>query len=94
MKADIIPFYPSSDKTIEKSSGCYQYDSDGKEYLDFKSEKPSEELQQIIGFENGASVLLSSGSESIYLSIKMIPKLSDKKKNFIYAQSHENYPLV
>lgn len=33
----IIPFYPTSGKLLEKSSGCYQYDSDGNEYIDFES---------------------------------------------------------
>ncbi|HCO66933.1 MAG TPA: aminotransferase class III [Dysgonomonas sp.] len=33
----IIPFYPSARKMLVKSEGCYQYDSDGKEYTDFES---------------------------------------------------------
>lgn len=37
MNENIIPFYPSSDKLITRSSGCYQFDSDGKEYIDFES---------------------------------------------------------
>lgn len=37
MKQNIIPFYSSSDKVLVKSKGCYVYDSDGKEYIDFES---------------------------------------------------------
>lgn len=33
----IIPFYPSAEKVLVKSEGCYQYDSDGKQYIDFES---------------------------------------------------------
>ena len=33
----IIPFYPSASKLLVKSKGCYQYDADGKEYIDFES---------------------------------------------------------
>jgi acetylornithine/N-succinyldiaminopimelate aminotransferase len=37
MKNEIIPFYYPSDKVIVKSKDCYQYDSEGKEYIDFES---------------------------------------------------------
>lgn len=33
----IIPFYPSAEKVLVKSEGCYQYDSEGKRYIDFES---------------------------------------------------------
>ena len=33
----IIPFYPTAEKVLVKSEGCYQYDSDGKQYTDFES---------------------------------------------------------
>ncbi|SHF08514.1 class-III pyridoxal-phosphate-dependent aminotransferase [Dysgonomonas macrotermitis] len=33
----IIPFYPSAEKVLVKSEGYYQYDSDGKQYIDFES---------------------------------------------------------
>jgi len=36
MKNCIIPLYPSSYKLLEKPLGCYQYDSDGREYIDFE----------------------------------------------------------
>ncbi len=125
MKKNIIPFYTSSNRLIEKSSGCYQYDSDGKEYIDFesgvwcanlghshpgivsvineqskisihhgyrfrndKSEKLSVELQRIIGFEDGASVFLSSGSEAVNLSITIAQKVTGRKKILKISNSY------
>ncbi len=125
MKKNIIPFYTSSNRLIEKSSGCYQYDSDGKEYIDFesgvwcanlghshpgivsvineqskisihhgyrfrndKSEKLSVELQRIIGFEDGASVFLSSGSEAVNLSIAIAQKVTGRKKILKISNSY------
>jgi acetylornithine/N-succinyldiaminopimelate aminotransferase len=37
MKDKIIPLYKQMDKLLIKSKGCYQYDSDGKRYIDFES---------------------------------------------------------
>ncbi|MDR2145957.1 MAG: aspartate aminotransferase family protein [Tannerella sp.] len=37
MKTPITGLYNSSNKMIVKSKGCYQYDSDGKAYIDFES---------------------------------------------------------
>ena len=37
MKQAIIPFYTPSDRVLVRSKGCYVYDSDGKEYIDFES---------------------------------------------------------
>lgn len=37
MNSNILSFYNPTDKLLVKSSGCYQYDSDGKEYIDFES---------------------------------------------------------
>lgn len=125
MNKNIIPFYPSSTKVIEKSSGCYQFDSDGKEYIDFesgvwcanlghshkrivsvlteqakfsihhgyrfrneKSEKLSDELQGLIGYKNGASVFLSSGSEAVNLSITIAQKLTGRKKVLKISNSY------
>lgn len=125
MNKNIIPFYPSSSKLIEKSAGCYQFDSDGKKYIDFesgvwctnlghsherivsvineqiktsihhgyrfrndRSEKLSEELQRLIGYENGASVFLSSGSEAVNLSIQIAQKLTKKKKVLKISNSY------
>lgn len=34
---NIIPFYIPSKKVIVESKGCYQYDSEGKRYIDFES---------------------------------------------------------
>ena len=117
IKGNIIPLYKSSNKCIDRSKGCYQYDSDGKEYVDFESgvwcanlghsherivrvmeeqarhsihhgyrfrnrysEQLSIELQRLIGFENGASVFLSSGSEAVNLSISIAQNLTGRKK--------------
>lgn len=125
MKKEIIPLYPSSHKLLEKSSGCYHYDSDGKEYIDFesgvwctnlghshekivsvineqikmsihhgyrfrneKSEKLSAELQRLIGYKNGASVFLSSGSEAVNLSITIAQRLTGKKKILTISNSY------
>ncbi|MCU4175603.1 aspartate aminotransferase family protein [Carboxylicivirga sp. N1Y90] len=125
MKKNIIPFYPSSNKLVEKSSGFYQFDSDGKRYIDFESgvwctnlghsherivsviteqaktsihhgyrfrnkmsEKLSEELQRLIGYENGASIFLSSGSEAVNLSISIAQKLTKKKKVLKISNSY------
>ncbi len=125
MNKSIIPFYKSSDRIIEKSVGCYQYDSKGKEYIDFESgvwcanlghshkkiveiieeqsrksihhgyrfrnvlsEKLSYELQRLIGFENGASVFLSSGSESVNLSISIVQRLTKRKKILKISNSY------
>jgi acetylornithine aminotransferase len=37
MNNNILPFYNPTDKLVVKSNDCYQYDSDGKEYIDFES---------------------------------------------------------
>lgn len=44
------------------------------------AEKLSIKLQQLIGFENGASVFLSSGSEAVNLSITLARHFTGKKK--------------
>lgn len=44
------------------------------------SEQLSVKLQQLIGFENGASVFLSSGSEAVNLSITLARKFTGKNK--------------
>lgn len=117
MKNEIIPFYNSSEKVIVKSKDCYQYDSEGKEYIDFESgvwctnlghcneriaqvvekqskesihhgyrfrnllsEELSKELQRLIGFHNGSSVFLSSGSEAVNLAITLSRNLTGRNK--------------
>lgn len=117
MKNEIIPFYYPSDKVIVKSKDCYQYDSEGKEYIDFESgvwcanlghcndriakivekqakesihhgyrfrnlfsEELSTELQRLIGFRNGSSVFLSSGSEAVNLAITLSRNLTGRNK--------------
>jgi acetylornithine aminotransferase len=37
MNSNILPFYNTTDKLLVRSSDCYQYDSDGNEYIDFES---------------------------------------------------------
>ncbi len=44
------------------------------------AEALSLKLQQLIGFENGASVFLSSGSEAVNLSITIAKHITGKKK--------------
>ena len=117
MKNDIIPFYQPSERVLVESKACYQYDSEGKKYIDFESgvwcanlghspericevmqkqaqkaihhgyyfrnqlaEDLSLRLQEKAGFQNGASVFLSSGSEAVNLSINIARKLSKRKK--------------
>ena len=117
MKNEIIPFYYPSDKVIVKSKDCYQYDSEGKEYIDFESgvwcanlghsnnriatvvekqakesihhgyrfrnrfsEELSKELQRLIGFKNGTSVFLSSGSEAVNLALTLSRNLTGRNK--------------
>jgi acetylornithine/N-succinyldiaminopimelate aminotransferase len=117
MKNEIIPFYYPSDKVIVKSKDCYQYDSEGKEYIDFESgvwcanlghcndriakivekqakesihhgyrfrnlfsEGLSTELQRLIGFRDGSSVFLSSGSEAVNLAITLSRNLTGRNK--------------
>jgi acetylornithine/N-succinyldiaminopimelate aminotransferase len=117
MRNEIIPFYYPSDKVIVKSKGCYQYDSEGKEYIDFESgvwcanlghcndriakivekqakesvhhgyrfrnlfaEKLSAELQRLIGFRDGSSVFLSSGSEAVNLAITLSRNFTGRNK--------------
>lgn len=117
MRNAVIPFYGASNKLIVKSKDCYQYDSEGKKYIDFESgvwcanighsndrlvrviqnqleesvhhgykfrnhysEQLSKELQRLIGFENGSSVFLSSGSEAVNLAITLSQHLTGRKK--------------
>ena len=122
---DIIPFYNSTNVVIEKSKGCYLFDSLGKKYIDFESgvwcanigfrnekvvrrikkqvdeiihhgyrfrnkyaEKLSIKLQQLIGFSNGASVFLSSGSEAVNLSITLARHITGRKKILKISNSY------
>lgn len=125
MKQHIIPLYNPTDKVVVKSEGCYQYDSDGKEYIDFESgvwcvnlghshkkiveaitthaqhsihhgykfrntysEELSLKLQQLIGYESGASVFLSSGSEAVSLAITIAQRITGKKKILRISNSY------
>ena len=117
MESMITRFYNTSDRFVVKSKGCYQYDSTGKEYIDFESgvwcvnighnherirqtierqmnesfhhgyrfrnsqaEALSQKLLQLIGFDNGSSVFLSSGSEAVNLAITLARHLTKRKK--------------
>jgi len=117
MNNKIIPLYKPTDKILVKSKDCYQYDSDGKEYIDFESGvwcanighsndrivkliesqikesihhgykfqnyfalDLSKELQGLIGFKNGATVFLSSGSEAVNLAITISQSITKRKK--------------
>ncbi len=121
----ILPLYPSCGKIVERSLGCYQYDSGGKEYVDFESgvwcvnlghshpkivkvleaqskisihhgyrfrnslsELLSAELQQLVSYDNGASVFLSSGSEAINLSVTIAQKLTGRPKILKISNSY------
>ncbi|MBP1641068.1 MAG: aminotransferase class-III [Bacteroidetes bacterium] len=117
MNDGIIPFYSSSEKVIVRSKDCYQYDSEGKKYIDFESgvwctnighcndriakvvakqavesvhhgyrfrnryaEELSAELQRLIGFRQGSSVFLSSGSEAVNMAITLSRHLTGRTK--------------
>ena len=116
-KSEITALYSSSDRYVVKSKGCYQYDSDGKTYIDFESgvwcanighnhdriihaienqlnesihhgyrfrnyhaENLSQKLLQLLGFDTGSSVFLSSGSEAVNLAISIAQHLTKRKK--------------
>ena len=117
MESKIISFYNPSNRFVVKSKGCYQYDSEGKAYIDFESgvwcvnighnheriihtiesqlnesihhgyrfrnhlsEELSQKLLQLIGFNAGSSVFLSSGSEAVNLAITIARHLTKRKK--------------
>lgn len=52
----------------------------GYRFRNHYSEELSTELQRLIGFTNGSSVFLSSGSEAVNLSISLSRYLSGRKK--------------
>lgn len=52
----------------------------GYYFRNISAEELSVKLQQLIGFENGASVFLSSGSEAVNLSITLARRFTGKKK--------------
>lgn len=114
---NIIPFYEHSNIILDRSRGCYLYDTQGNRYIDFEAgvwcenlghnneqinksiekqirksihigyhfktrpaEVLSRELQRLIGYTNGASVFLSSGSEAVILAITLAQHLTMRKK--------------
>lgn len=117
MKESIIPFYMPTDQLVVKSKDCYQYDAEGKEYVDFEagvwcanvghnnqrlnevmktqvndtihhgyrfrnqsSERLAEKLNEKLGFDNGQSVFLSSGSEAVNLAITISRHITHRDK--------------
>lgn len=52
----------------------------GYHFRNSRAEELSIKLQQLIGFENGASVFLNSGSEAVNLSITLARHFTGKKK--------------
>jgi len=52
----------------------------GYKFCNHSAESLSEELQELIGFENGASVFLSSGSEAINMAVTLSQHFSGRKK--------------
>jgi acetylornithine aminotransferase len=125
MNNPIIPFYIPTEKIIVKSERCRQYDSEGKQYIDFESgvwcanlghgnerilkvltaqaktsmhhgykfrntyaEVLSEELNRIIGFPEGASVFLSSGSEAVNLAVTLARHITGRKKVLKISNSY------
>lgn len=117
MIEDLIPFYIPGEKIFEKASDCYQYDSEGKKYIDFEagvwcanaghnhprivsvaekqikeivhhgyrvrnrfSEELAVKLHGKLGFVNGQSVFLSSGSEAVNLAVTIARNLTGRGK--------------
>ncbi|HEY4785429.1 MAG TPA: aspartate aminotransferase family protein [Bacteroidales bacterium] len=77
----------------------------GYRFRNKHTEQLSAELQRLVGFEKGASVFLSSGSEAVNLAITMSNYLTGRKKvlkidnSYISAYGHgrispENHDLV
>ena len=88
----IIPLYKQIDKFLVKSKGCYQYDADGKEYIDFESGDwaanlghSHDKINQTIRNQLELSIhdgLRFRNSQSEDLSIRLLEKLS-----FTYGKS-------
>lgn len=99
MNNSIIPLYKQIDKLIVKSKGCYQYDSSGKEYIDFESGDwaanlghSHDRINQII--KNQVDTLIHDGlrfrnNQSEQLSVRLSEKLGikDGKSAFLNSGS-------
>jgi acetylornithine aminotransferase len=86
MNSSIIPLYKQIDKLIVRSEGCYLYDSDNNQYIDFESGDwaanlghSNERINQVV--KNQVNILVHDGlrfrnKPSEDLSIKLLEKLS------------------
>ncbi|MFZ5352308.1 MAG: aspartate aminotransferase family protein [Bacillota bacterium] len=107
--------YDVFDIDIVKGTGCYLYDADAKEYVDFEAgvwctalghsnlrinnaikeqldnilhlgykynntivEGAAEKVLELIGFKDGKSVFLSSGSEAVEFGVQAIRRITQK----------------
>lgn len=97
MISSIIPLYKQIDKLIVKSKGCYVYDSDNMQYIDFESGDWSANLGhsndricEII--KNQANLLIHDGlrfrnKQSEDLSIRLLEKLSFNGGKSVFLNS-------
>jgi acetylornithine aminotransferase len=97
MNSSIIPFYKQIAKVIVKSKGCYLYDSEGKQYIDFESGDwaanlghSHDRINQVI--KNQADKLIHDGlrfrnKESEDLSEKLLEKLDLKEGKSVFLNS-------
>jgi len=77
---------PSITKVIKKEIDISIHH--GYRFRNDFSERLSIELQRIIGFKNGTSVFLSSGSEAINLAITIARKITNRKKILKISNSY------
>lgn len=97
MKNPIIPFYKQIDIYIEKSKGCYLYDSNGKQYIDFESGDwaanlghSNEKINSVI--KKQADLLMHDGlrfrnKQSEDLSFRILEKLSIHDGKCVFLNS-------
>jgi acetylornithine/N-succinyldiaminopimelate aminotransferase len=97
MTNPIIPLYKQLNKLIIKSKGCFLYDSDGKEYLDFESGDwatnighSNERINQAI--KNQVDILIHDGlrfrnKPSEDLSIGLLEKLNFTNGKSVFLNS-------
>jgi len=97
MENPIIPLYKQIDKLIVRSKGCYQYDSDEKQYIDFESGDWSANLghsnERIIqALQKQSELLIHDGlrfrnKPSEELSFRLLEKLSLKEGKSVFLNS-------
>jgi acetylornithine/N-succinyldiaminopimelate aminotransferase len=97
MTNPIIPFYKQSDKFLVRSKGCYQFDLDGKQYIDFESGDwaanlghSHDKINHII--KNQVDLLIHDGlrfrnKPSEDLSIRILEKLSVEGGKSVFLNS-------